>query len=128
MAILIKAAALSITGAVLGLLLRKNNPETALLLLVSVSCAVMYLALETFSEVASFMDELSNMAGISSAWLNAILKIVGIAVLTKLASGICSDAGQSSASSALEFLGAAAALYTALPLMKTVLQMINSLL
>lgn len=128
MEILIKAAAFAITGAVMSLLLKKNSPEIALLMTIALSCVVIYLALDIFSAAAGFMDELSSMAGLSGVWMAAVMKIVGVAILTKLASGICADAGQGSAASALELLGSAAALYTALPLMKTVLQMVNSLL
>ena len=127
MEILVKAAAVSVVGAVLAIVLKKNSPEMALLLTVSLGCLVLYLAVDVVTNVAQFMDDLSSVAGISSASLAIVMKTVGIAILTKLAAGICSDAGQGSVASALELMGSAAALYIALPLMKTVFQMVSSL-
>ena len=122
-----KAAAVSVVGAVMAVVLKKNSPEMAVLLTISLGCLVLYLAADIFSTVVHFMEELTDTAGLSSASLAVVMKTVGIAVLTKIASGICSDAGQGSVASALELLGSAAALYIALPLMETVFHMIRSL-
>ena len=56
-----------------------------------------------------------------------VLKCVGIGVVTRLSADICRDAGQSAASSAVELCGAACALVTAMPLIRTLLQMISEM-
>ena len=126
MEILIKAAAIAVTGAVLVLTIKKNSPDIALLLTVAVGCIVIYIAADLLVEIIDFICELSDMAEVSSAAFSIVLKTIGIAIITKIASDVCSDAGQSSVSSAVEITGAAAALYVSIPLMKTVFSMINS--
>lgn len=123
-----KAAALSVVGAVLSLMLRKNTPETALLLTLSVSCVVLYFGLQLLEEITGFFERITAVSGLSGAVISIVLKCAGISVITKFAVGICDEAGQKSVSTGVELVGAASALYTALPLMETVLERITGLL
>jgi len=75
-----------------------------------------------------FAEILGDTAGLSPTLLAPVLKTVGIGILTRLASDICKDAGQSAIASTVELAGTVAALYIALPLMQTVFQMIGGLL
>ncbi|MBR2831653.1 MAG: stage III sporulation protein AD [Oscillospiraceae bacterium] len=125
---LMKAAAAAVTGAVLALLLKKHSPETALVLSLAAAVTAVLLALPAVRAAVEFIDELADAAGLEPAVLAAVLKSVGIAVVTRLAADVCRDAGQSASASAVELCGAAGALYVAIPLMKTVLKMVEGLL
>ena len=123
-----KAAAAAVTGAVLALLLKKHSPETALLLSLAAALAAVLLAVPPIRAAAEFIGELTDAAGLEPAVLSAVLKSVGIAMVTRLAADVCRDAGQSASAAAVELCGAAGALYVAIPLMKTVLKMVEGLL
>ena len=60
--------------------------------------------------------------------LGGTLKTVGIAIVTKIGSDLCRDAGESALAAALEFAGTVCALLTALPLLRAVLELIGELL
>jgi len=128
MAVLIKIAAVAVAGAILGLVIRKNSPEMALMLTISLALTALYLAFDTIRSVTEFVSDLADAAQISPAVLTVVFKAVGISVVTKLSSDVCRDAGQSSVASGIELAGAFAALYIALPLFKTVMDMIRSLI
>ena len=127
MAILIKVAAIAVAGAVLGLVIKKNSPDMALMLTISLALIALYLAFDTIKGVTDFIASLAGAAQISPAVLAVVLKAVGISIVTKLSSDVCRDAGQSSVASGIELTGAFAALYIALPLFKTVMDMIGAL-
>lgn len=128
MELIIKAAAIAVVGAVLSLVMKKTSPEMALVLAVSLAMLVIYIAVDAMKSLTDFVETLSDTANLSPAILTVVLKTVGIAILTKLSADICRDAGQSSVASGLELTGAAASLYVALPLMRTVFSMINGLI
>ena len=128
MEMLIKVMAAAIAGSVIGLVLKKNSPEMSLLLTISLAVFTLYLAFEVITGIVDFIKSLSDTAGISPAVLGVVLKTVGISVVRKLSSDICRDAGQASLASSVEFSGAVTAIYVALPLFKTVIGMINSLI
>ena len=69
-----------------------------------------------------------NTANISPAVDMPVLKCVGIGVVTKIAADLCRDAGQSAAGGAVELVGAMSAVYVALPLLRTLLETLESLL
>jgi stage III sporulation protein AD len=127
MTILIKVAAIAVAGAVLGLVIKKNSPDMALMLTISLALIALYLAFDTIKGVTDFITSLADAAQISPAVLTVVLKAVGISIVTKLSSDVCRDAGQSSVASGIELTGSFAALYIALPLFKTVMDMIKTL-
>ena len=53
---------------------------------------------------------------------------MGIAILTRIAAELCRDAGEGGIAAAAETAGAAAAVLTALPLLRAVLSTITGLL
>jgi stage III sporulation protein AD len=128
MDMLIKAAALAVTGGVIGLVIKKNSPEMALLLTIAVAVAAMFMVASALKSVVEFVKSLADTAGLSPAVLTIVLKTVGIAILTKLSADVCRDAGQQSVATGIELAGAVAALCIALPLMRTLLDMIQSLI
>ncbi|NLO47101.1 MAG: hypothetical protein GX111_02080 [Clostridiales bacterium] len=126
MEMLIRGAVLGIVASAIGLMIRKNSPEMALLLSISAGIVILYFAFNMLSGVKSFIEELADSAGLSPAILLPVLKNVGIAIAGKLASDICKDADQTASAGAVELVASAAAIYVSIPLMRTVLQMLKS--
>jgi stage III sporulation protein AD len=127
MTILFKIAAVAVAGTVLGLVIKKNSPEMALMLTISLALAAFYLAFDTIKAVADFVKSLADTAQIQPEVLTIVFKTVGISIVTKLASDVCKDAGQTSVASGVELTGAVTALYLSLPLFQSVMKMIGSL-
>ncbi len=125
MSILMKAAALGLTGALIALLLKKNAPEMGLALSLAVCIMGAGLAMELFSQLKEVIDLARAQTGLSPAIVDPVLKCVGIGVVTRLAADLCKDAGQGAIASAVELTGAACAMVTALPLIRSLLQMIG---
>ena len=127
MTALVQAAALGLIGAVLTLLLKKNAPELALALSLAVCLIGAGLALELFAQLREVIDLARERTGLSPAIVSPVLKCGGIGVVTRLAADLCKDAGQGAAASMVELCGAACAIVTALPLIRSLLQMIGDL-
>ncbi len=127
MEIVIKAAAFGIAAVAIGLALKRTNPEITLLMAVSLAAVVLYMVIGALGDIIDFLREIAEMSGISGAALNAVLKTVAIALITKLSADVCRDAGQSSAASVVETAGTVGAIYVALPLMRAVLDTVSEL-
>lgn len=125
---LIKGSVIGVVASVIGLMLKKNVPEFALLLTLSAATAILCFAFAVLGDVKEFVLEVAEKGAISSALLSPVLKCAGISVCAKLASDVCKDAGYAASASAVELVASAAALYAALPLMRTVLKMTESFL
>lgn len=128
MELLIKTAAVCVPAALIAALLKKDSPAMSILIALAAGCVVIYSAAGALSQIGDFMEEVADASGVSSTVLAVLFKTVGIAVISRLAGDLCRDAGLQTAASASELAGSAAALYTALPVMRGVFRMIRELL
>ena len=123
-----QAAALCVIAALLGLVLRRSNPEITLLLALAAAAAVLLALAEPLTELLRFLERLAEQSGVSrTLLLTPLYKTVGIALVVKVGGGLCRDAGESALAAALEFAGTVCALLTALPLLRAVLELITEL-
>ena len=127
MTILMKAAVTGIGGAVLAMLLKKTAPELSLALGMAVCLAAAGLAMELVAGLTDTLALVREKTGLSSAVTGPVLKCVGAAVISRLSSDLCRDAGQTAVASAVELCGAVCALAAAMPLIRTLLEMIGEL-
>ena len=74
------------------------------------------------------LDKLAQAGGLSAGLVEPVLKVTGIAIVTRLAADFCRDAKEGALSSAVETAGTALALAAVLPLMNAVLDMLAQLL
>lgn len=127
MEIVIKGAAVGTVAALCALLIKKSNQEMGLAVAIAAAAVICIAAAELFGDIFDVIHYAISRTGLSSAVFMPIVKCVGIAIVVNISSGLCKDAGQSGIASAVDLLGAAAAVFTALPLIKSLLEMIGEL-
>lgn len=113
-----KAALLGAVAAVLGLVVKKGEPEQALLLGLAAAAMILAAALGAMASSLDFFTTLTRQAGVGAALTVPVAKSVGIAITGRIAADLCRDAGQSAAASALELAAAAAVVCTVIPLLR----------
>ena len=128
MDLLIKAAAIGAVSALVGLAIKKSNPEISLLLAMAASAAVLTLALTMLSELRETLRMVMDFTSLQQTLVLPVLKCVAVGIVARLSADLCKDAGQSGLASAVELCGAAAALCISLPLVNTLLQTLGGLL
>lgn len=125
---MIKIAALAVTAAVLGAVLRKNTPELALLLALCAGLWMLMVAASGLGAAVAFLEELTDLAGLSEELLEPVVKTVALSILTKLTVELCRSAGESGVAAFVETAGTVLALAVALPLMRAVTVLISEML
>ena len=125
MELVTQAAGICVIAALLGLVLRRGSPEITLLLALAAAAAVLLALGKPLGELLAFLDDLTEQAGVSPTLFRPLYKIVGIALVVKIGEGLCRDAGESALASVLELTGTVCALLAALPLLRSVLNLIG---
>ena len=125
---MLKIAAIAVAAALCAVVVRKSAAEVAMVLALAAGALILSASLGALEGVRELMDLLSDTAGLSPAVLAPVVKTVGIAILTRIAAELCRDAKESGIAAFVETAGAAAALFVALPLLRTVLSMVTGLL
>mgnify|MGYP005963461711 CR=1 FL=1 len=78
--------------------------------------------------LAAFFRDAIAVSKLSGVYTGPLLKCMTISILTMIGESLCKDAGQAAGACAVQLVGVAAALYAALPLMRTFLTMIGECL
>ena len=128
MDLMVKVAAGAITAAVLGVVLRKNTPELALLLALAAGLWMVALVADGLGAVVALMEELTSLAGLSEELLEPVVKTVALSILTRLPAEVCKSAGEGGVAAFVETAGTVLALVVALPLVRAVVLMMTEML
>ena len=120
-------SALAVFAAVCGALIKKGNPEIALLFSIGAAVLVFLYVLPQTEQLAETIGALAEASEMSEA-LGVLVKALGIVLVGRVAVGVCRDAGESALASGVEFAVKAAVLLTALPLLQGLLAIVQEVL
>lgn len=125
---IIKIAAAALITALCCVVLRKQTPDLALVLGVFGGVLIFWMASTALTGLTDFMFRLSEEAGLSAAVFAPVIKVIGIAMVAKVAGEFCRDAKESGVAAFLDLAAAATALVSTLPLIRAVLDTISDLI
>jgi stage III sporulation protein AD len=120
--------AVGVAAALCAVVVKQRAPALALTLSLTGCLLLVWNLLPTLETIRDVLTELADLAEISPSVLKPMLQTVGLALVTKLSSALCRDAGEGGLAAFLELAGAVSAVLVALPLLKMVLQLIIGLL
>ena len=115
--LILKAAALAVIACILALTLKKDQPGFAFLISLCAALTLLGLASQQLQPVLSQLQDLAARTDVAS--FSLLLRVLAIALITQLGTGICQEAGLSAAASCLEFCGRVLAMLQALPLLQS---------
>lgn len=121
------AAAVLLT-VILGLSLGSQKKEMGLLLTIAACCLVATAAISYLRPVITFVQELQTLGQLDDGMLEILLKAVGIGLIGEIASLICTDAGNGALGKTLQLLTSAVVLWLSLPLLNSLLELIQEIL
>lgn len=124
----VQIGAVGVTAALCALLLKKHTPELAFALALAAGCVLLSMALGWMEQLTGLLNELGDRAGLSPAVLSPVLKVTGIALVSRWAAELCRDAGEGGLAAFVETAASALALLVCVPLLKAVLSTITGLL
>ncbi len=124
---IVKASALALLSAVVSLLIKKQNPEAALLLSVLTAVGIAMAALGLLSGLQELREQVGGILGGSETLITPVFKCLAIAIVTRIATDICKDSSQNAAASSVELAGTVCAVSTVMPLLMSGLKIIGGM-
>jgi stage III sporulation protein AD len=128
MTLMIKIIGIGMVGTFLSAVLKKYRPEAALAVALAASIAIFAFAAGLFGTVVEIMESLCATSGIDIAYFAIILKIIGIAYLTQLASEVSKDAGEGAIASKIELGGKLCIIAMSAPILLSLVELLGSLM
>ena len=115
-------------AAVMSYSVRQLDPQAGRSIALAAAAFILLTVLGSVSGVLSELSALAGMGGIGDGTLLAVMKAVGIAYLTKLTASLCRDLGESSLAAACEFTGRILLIVLALPIVRSIAEMLIDLI
>lgn len=128
MDIFLKITAGILVAAILCLILTKQGVEISMLLCLAVCGMALATALSYLSPVLVFAHKLVQLGELHGELMEILLKATGIGVLSQTVSLICEDIGNKSLSKVLQFTAAATVLCISVPVLESLIELIETLL
>ncbi len=128
MELIIKSAAAALAAAFACLLLKKSNPEISFALTSFTAAVVMLAAISFLDCLSELVRAVRQLSGASDRYIVPVIKCAAIGITTKFSSELCRDASQNSVAVSLEMAGAVCALAVSMPLILSMLNMLESLI
>ena len=113
---------------ILGITLSKQGKDMTVVLTVSVCCMVVTVAISFLDPVVDFFSLLRSVGDLDSDIMGIVLKCTGISLIAEIAGLICSDSGFGAMGKAIKILAVAAVLWLSLPLMTSLVEMLQSVM
>lgn len=118
------AAALIVSALVL--LLRRSNPEIALVLGAAGAAALFLAALPALAEITDFFADILPSGAAAEAF-PPLLRAAGIAILSRMGAELCRDASEGAMAVKLELLGGVLAFAAALPVFRLLAELLGAI-
>ena len=128
MELMIRIAAAAVLGCGAAQLLKRSALPLVLPLSMAVCAFALYLAAAALRPVLEAVGEARALSGLAPAYFTPVAKCVLIGLLAKTAADLCRDGGYAAMAGAVEYGGAAAALWVSLPLLQTLFGLLEGLL
>lgn len=121
-------AGIAIVAAIFSVMLKKYNPEIAIILSLVAGIFLLFAILSHLSAAIDHIKELIKATNITPEYGLILFKVMGICFLAQFTADCCMDAGEKALASKIELAGKIMIIYTALPLFEQVIKMTSKLI
>ncbi len=121
---IIQVIGLGILVTVLIIVIKDQKPQIAFALTLLTSIIIFIFLLTKISPVIRIMERLAVQANVNIAFLETIMKIIGISYIAEFGAQITKDAGQGTIAAKIELVGKVLILVLAVPIISLIIETI----
>lgn len=125
---IIKVIGIGLIALVIAIILKQYRPEYVIYISIIAGILILFLTLEKFSGIINLLKSISDKTYINKQFLEILLKITGIAIITEFAVSICSDAGEKAIASKIEIGSKVIIVTMSIPIISSLLEVIIDIL
>ena len=128
MTVILKMCAVAIAGLIIVTLIRIYKPEFTVEAVLCASLLLLWFALDGLKLAFTYMENLYGRLTYGKDYFPIIIKVLVIAYVTEFTSALCEDAGEKSIRTKVELAGKIGIFFVAIPVFKSLLNMLDSLI
>ena len=121
---ILQVVGLCIVATVIIIVLKTQRPEIAIQISILTGIVVFFIVLGKLSAVLDLLNSYAKKVSIDMAYINILLKIIGIAYIAEFGAEVCKDAGESAIASKIELAGKVVIIVMSVPIMTSMLDLL----
>ncbi len=125
---IMKIIGVAFVTAVTAILLRSTKPELSFAVTVTGIIVILLFLVDSLKGVLTVFSSIAQTTGMNNELLKILLKIVGVGYLTEFGAGVLTDFGSPSIADKVTLGGKIAIVALSLPILQSLLQLINGFL
>lgn len=125
---ILQIAGVAVTGVIMLSLVRSLKPEMAIYIVIATVIIILIFSLEQLTAVFGFLKTVYDEMTYGKDFFPILIKVLAVAYLSDFTAQLCNDAGESSIGSKVELAGKIIIFYISLPILVSILQLVNSIL
>lgn len=120
--------AVGILAAVLSITIKKQSPETAILISITASVLIFIMVLPMLTEAVHMVNHIGTLAGGHTQYISLALRVIGVAYMAELGASVCADAGEKAIATKIDLAARVIILVMAMPIVLDILRIITGIL
>ena len=124
----IKISVLGVAGVLLGHMMKNTRPEFSGYLTLGMGVLILGLAVGKLDYLFESLEEIRSYIPIDSAYMAAILKMIGITYIGQFSSGLCRDAGYGTLAAQIEVFAKLYIMVLSMPVLLALMEAIHGFL
>lgn len=125
---ILQIAGIAVSGVLLLSLIRVFKPEFAIYVVLATVLIILIFSLEQLTSVFQFLKTVYDEMTYGREFFPILIKVLVVAYLADFTAQLCNDAGEASIGSKVELAGKVIIFYLSLPILVSILQLVNSIL
>lgn len=125
---IMKISAIAIGGVIMAAIVKSFKPELSLYVVLATIMVIFLMALDKLTAVFQFLTSVYSEMTYGKDFFPIIIKVLVVAYLADFTSQLCKDAGEAAIGSKVELAGKIVIFYLSMPVLLSILELINSIL
>ncbi|MBO5246097.1 MAG: stage III sporulation protein AD [Eubacterium sp.] len=121
---IVQLSILAVVGVLLALVIKKERPEYGIMLSIVVCICIFFSILGRMTVLIDAVERMRALANMEAAYLQIVLKMIGITYVAEFSVNLCKDAGYTTIASQIEMFSKISILLLALPIIEALLNLI----
>ena len=125
---ILQIAGIAVSGMIMVSLVRAFKPEFAIYIVIATVIVILILCVTELTAVFQFLKSVYNDMSYGKEYFPIIIKVLVVAYLADFTAQLCNDAGETSIGSKVELAGKIIIFYLSLPILVSILELVNSMI
>lgn len=125
---ILQICVLAVAGLFAALIIKKDKPEFATLIILLVSFLIAIRVLSILENALLEIESWKELIGDNVGYMTLLLKLIGITYICDFAANLCKDSGYSSLSNHIEIFGKVAIMAAGFPAIRIMVDMIEGMM